>query len=104
MDKKALQGVKKEGPRRRLVGGGMDGPPIEFNMTKWPVGARGRNIGRVTSAIHSPRLKKNIGYAMIPIEFSDVGSEIEIVHPSGPRGATVFKKPFIAPGKALPQA
>ncbi|TLZ57103.1 MAG: glycine cleavage system protein T [Methanobacteriota archaeon] len=102
--KTALQRVKEEGPKRKLVGVEIDGPPIEFNMTKWPARARGRNVGRVTSAIHSPRLKKNIGYAMIPIEFSDIGSEIEIVHPSGPRGATVVKKPFIDPGKAIPKA
>src|SRR5437016_9673023 len=68
-------------------------------MTKWPVRARGKEIGRVTSAIHSPRLKKNIGYAMVPIAFSDLGTEVEVIHPSGTRKARVVKKPFIDPGR-----
>ena len=61
-------------------------------------------IGTVTSAIHSPRLKKNIGYAMVPIAFSDLGTEVEIIDPSGTRKARVVKKPFIDPGKAIPKA
>ncbi len=73
-------------------------------MTKWPVRARGKAVGRVTSAIHSPRLKKNIGYAIVPIEDADVGIELEIAHPDGRRTATVVKKPFIDPAKAIPKS
>ena len=102
--KAALQKIKDAGPRRKLVGIEIDGPRIEFNMTKWPVRARGKEIGRVTSAIHSPRLKKNIGYAMVPIAFSDTGTEVEVIHPAGTRKARVVKKPFIDPGKAIPKA
>ena len=104
LGKAALQRIKQEGPKRKLVGVEIEGRPIEFNMTKWPVRARGKDVGRVTSAIHSPRLKKNIGYAMVPIAFSEVGTELEVLHPSGPRRATVVKKPFIDPGKAIPKA
>ena len=102
--KAALQRIKDVGPKRKLVGIVVDGPAIDFNMTKWPVRVRGRNIGYVTSAIHSPRLKKNVGYAMVPIEHAEIGSELEVLHPSGPRTATVVKKPFIDPGKAIPKA
>lgn len=102
--KAALQKIKDRGPRRKLVGIEIDGPPIEFNMTKWPVKAPGRDIGRVTSAIHSPRLKTNIGYAMVPIEYSDIGTELRVEHPAGPRNATVVEKPFIDPQKAIPKA
>jgi aminomethyltransferase len=102
--KAALQQIKDRGPRRKLVGIEVDGAPIEFNMTKWPVQARGRAIGRVTSAIHSPRLKKNIGYAMVPIEYSDMGTELRVEHPDGPRTATVVRKPFIDPEKEIPKA
>ena len=102
--KAALQKIKDAGPRRKLVGIEIDGPRIEFNMTKWPVRARSKEIGLVTSAIHSPRLKKNIGYAMVPIAFSDTGTEVEVIHPAGTRKARVVKKPFIDPGKAIPKA
>src|SRR5437763_816943 len=102
--KAALQKIKDAGPRRKLVGIEIEGPRIDFNMTKWPVRVRGKEIGTVTSAIHSPRLKKNIGYAMVPIAFSDLGTEVEIIHPSGTRKARVVKKPFIDPGKAIPKA
>src|SRR6266568_1266031 len=102
--KAALQRIKEAGPTRKLVGIEIHGKPIEFNMTKWPVRARGKAVGRVTSAIHSPRLKKNIGYAMVPIEDADVGIELEIAHPDGRRTATVVKKPFIDPAKAIPKS
>ena len=102
--KAALQKIKDAGPRRKLVGIEIEGPRIDFNMTKWPVRVRGKEIGTVTSAIHSPRLKKNIGYAMVPIAFSDLGTEVEIIDPSGTRKARVVKKPFIDPGKAIPKA
>src|SRR5207237_2122167 len=96
--------MRPAGRRPKLGGIEMNAPRIEFNMTKWPVRARGKEIGRVTSAIHSPRLKKNIGYAMVPIAFSDTGTEVEVIHLSGTRKARVVKKPFIDPGKAIPKA
>ncbi len=102
--KTALRRIKEEGPQRKLVGIEIDGKPIEFNLTKWPVAMRGKMIGRVTSAIYSPRLKKNIGYAMVPIEVSDLGTELEVAHPSGERTATVVRKPFIDPGKEIPKS
>jgi len=63
-----------------------------------------RTIGRVTSAIHSPRLKANIGYAMVPTEHSDLGTELRVEHPEGPRTASVVKKPFLDPEKEIPKA
>src|SRR5207249_6982652 len=91
--KAALQKIKDAGPRRKLVGIEIDGPRIEFNMTKWPVRARGKEIRRATSAIHSPRLKKNIGYATVPIACSDTGTADEAIHPAGTRKARVVKEP-----------
>jgi len=104
MGKTALRRAKDEGPKRSLVGIEIEGEPIEFNMTKWPVAARGKPIGRVTSAIHSPRLKANIGYAMVPTQHSDLGTRLTVQHPNGPRTATVVKKPFIDPGKEIPKS
>ncbi len=102
--KAALQRIKDEGPKWKLVGVEIDGKPIEFNMTKWTVSAGGRPVGRVTSAIHSPRLKANIGYAMLPIVHAELGTELTVDHPDGRRNATVVKKPFLDPGKEIPKA
>jgi len=102
--KAALQQIKDRGPSRKLVGIQIAGKPIEFNMTKWPVEDGGRAIGHVTSAIYSPRLKANIGYAMVPTEHSDLGTELTIKDEGGSRSATVVKKPFIDPGKEIPKS
>src|SRR5216117_1374 len=102
--KAALARIKDEGPKWKLVGIEIDGKPIEFNMTKWTMIARGRPVGRVTSAIHSPRLKSNIGYAMLPVVHADMGTELIVEHPDGPRTATIVKKPFLDPGKEIPKA
>ena len=104
LGKKALQKIKKEGVRRKLVGIEIDGAPIEFNMTKWPVQADGKAVGKVTSAIYSPRLKKNIGYANVPVKHAKLGTTLIVQHPSGPRRATVVKKPFVDPKKDIPKS
>src|ERR1043166_6541108 len=53
----APQGIGASGVTRKLVGVEIAGEPVGFNTDKWPVPAGGRTIGRVTSAIWSPRLK-----------------------------------------------
>ena len=50
--------------RRRAAGSYNDGAMVDF----FPVDTDGERIGKVTSACFSPRLEKNIGYAMVPIE------------------------------------
>lgn len=104
LGKKALRRIKKEGVKRKLVGIEIDGTPIEFNMTKWPVEADGKVVGKVTSAIYSPRLKKNIGYANVPVKHAKLGMPLSVKHPSGSRKATVVKKPFVDPKKDIPKS
>ena len=59
--KEALRKIKEEGVKKKLVGVEIEGDRIEFNKEKWQVAHDGEQIGLVTSAIYSPRLKKNIG-------------------------------------------
>jgi glycine cleavage system aminomethyltransferase T len=63
----------------------------------------GGRIGEVTSACFSPRLEKNIGYAMVPIEESELGTEFEVKRPEGTTSAIVVEKPFIDPKKETPK-
>ncbi len=102
--KAALQRVKSAGVARKLVGVEIAGDRIEFNTTRWPVLSGGRPVGHITSAIHSPRLKKNIGYALVPIAHSTVGTRLGVAIPGADeRSATVVPKPFVDPDKAIPK-
>lgn len=102
--REALRRIKKEGVKRRLVGLEIDGAAIEFNQTKWEVHADGKTVGNITSAIHSPRLKRNIGYAMVPTDLSKLGTGLTVVTPWGERDAVVVLKPFIDPKKEIPKS
>jgi len=105
MGKEALARVREKGVDRKLVGVEIAGPPIAFNATKWPVSAGGKRVGRITSAIYSPRLKKSIGYAMVPIQHAELGSKLVVAIPEvGDREATVVPKPFVDPEKAIPKS
>ena len=73
------------------------GTPMEMNMTRYPV----TSGGFVTSCVHSPRLAKNIGYAMVPVEYSAAGTRLEVQAPDGERSAVVMPMPFIDPKKAI---
>jgi glycine cleavage system aminomethyltransferase T len=102
--KDALRAIRAGGVKRKLVGVEIDGDPVEFNATKWPVRVGGELIGRVTSAIWSPRLKKNIGYAMVGAAHLANGTVLSVEVPgSGARRATVVPKPFIDPKKEIPK-
>ena len=103
--KQALKHIKAKGVKRKLVGVEIDGNPVEFNMTRWKVGRKGRPLGNVTSAIFSPRLKKNIGYAMLPLDHTDLDTELTVeVSGSGDRAAKVVRKPFVDPKKEIPKS
>jgi glycine cleavage system aminomethyltransferase T len=101
----ALARIRREGVRRKLAGIEIAGDRIEFNAAKWPVSAGGKVVGRVTSAIWSPRLKKNIGYAMVPVAQAAPGTALTVYVPgAGERAATVVTMPFIDPAKAIPKS
>jgi glycine cleavage system aminomethyltransferase T len=106
--KEALKRIKAEGITRKLVGveiGGqklgsyIDGTMIDF----FPVHKNGDRVGDVTSACYSPRLDKNIGYAMVPIELAELGTELEVETPGERTSAVVVQRPFIDPKKEIPK-
>jgi glycine cleavage system aminomethyltransferase T len=69
----------------------------------FPVHKEGARVGEVTSACFSPRLEKNIGFAMVPIELAELGTELEVERPDGMSSAKVVEKPFIDPKKTTPK-
>lgn len=101
--KEALRRIKGAGVNRKLVGVEIHGDPIAPNEHPWPVSSDGKRIGQVTSSVHSPRLKKNIAYAMLPSEHADLGTALEVETVAGERGAEVIKKPFVDAKKEKPK-
>jgi glycine cleavage system aminomethyltransferase T len=104
MGKESLRRIKAEGVSRRIVGVDISGGRLEMNATKWPVESGGKEVGKVTSAVYSPRLEKNIGYAWVPIELSTLGTELTVETPEGSRAASVASMPFVDPGKQIPKS
>jgi glycine cleavage system aminomethyltransferase T len=106
--KAALRRIKEEGVTQKLSGVEIDGPSLgSYNdgamIDFFPVFAGGREVGRVTSACFSPRLERNIGFAMIPVEFAELGTELEVETPHGRSSAVVVEKPFVDPKKETPK-
>lgn len=102
--KAALERIREQGVSRILSGIEIDATPLPGpNSTFWPVYHNGVQIGRVTSAVYSPRLKRNIALAMLNIEFAAVGSKAEVDTPAGRMPAQVVNKPFYDPKKKLAQ-
>jgi len=99
----ALRRIEAAGVSRRIVGVELDGAPLPaLNNTKWPVFADGREVGRVTSAIHSPRLGRNIGYCWVPTALAGEGTRLTVKSEWGDRAATVVPMPFVDPDKRIP--
>lgn len=100
--KEALQRIKDTGVSRKQVGLVIDGAALTGpNTTFWAITKDGAAIGKVTSAIHSPRLKQNIALAMLAVDHTAMGTRVEVVTGQGTRSATVVERPFYDPKKTL---
>ncbi len=103
--RKALEGIKAEGVRRKLVGVNIEGDPMmRWLQDFWPVRKDGRPVGRLTSGTWSPGLDKNIGYAWVPIGLAERGTTLEIESPDGILSAQVASLPFVDPKKRIPNS
>jgi len=109
MGKDALRKIKQEGVKQKLVGVDIEGDALGTYIDNemidfFPAYTGGRQVGRVTSACYSPRLEKNIGFAMVPIEFAELGTELQVDTPkSGRVSATVVTMPHFDPTKEIPK-
>jgi len=100
--KAALRRIRDQGVSRIQVGVIIDGAPMKGpNTTFWAITRDGTEIGKVTSAVYSPRLERNIALAMVAVAHAPVGTEVDIMTPSGPARATVVERPFYDPKKKL---
>jgi len=100
--KEALKKIKQDGIKRKQVGLIIDCNPLSGpNTTFWPIEKDGKIIGKVTSAVYSPRLKKNIALAMIEINYSELGNQLDVQTHEGKYSATIVEKPFYDPKKKI---
>ena len=98
----ALQQIRDNGVTRKQVGLEISGDALKGpNTTFWPISSNTQSVGKVTSAIYSPRLKSNIALAMVATEYSELGTQLDVQLPAGSVTATVVKKPFFDPNKKI---
>ena len=100
--KEALKKIKYEGIKRKQIGIEINCEPLKGpNTTFWSLKKNNENIGKVTSAVYSPRLKKNIGLAMVSIEQSKLGNKFLVSTNEGEFDCVVVEKPFYDPKKKI---
>jgi aminomethyltransferase len=100
--KDALNKINNNGIKRKQVGVILDSEPLKGpNTTFWEITKDRKIVGKITSAVYSPRLKKNIALAMVSIEQSKIGSKLDVTIDNHLIKATVVEKPFYDPKKKL---
>ena len=103
--KAALRKIKQEGAMRKQVGLILDCAPLTGpNTTFWSIQQDGATIGKVTSAVYSPRLKQNIALAMVATDAAILGAEVEVSTKAGAVKATMVERPFYDPQKQIAAA
>jgi len=90
--REALMQQKESGITRRLVGFEMTDRGIARD--EQDVLVNGAVVGKVTSGSPAPFLKKNLGFAYLPVEFADEGQEISIDVRGRAVAAKIVKTPF----------
>ena len=91
----ALERITADGVRRVIRGVLFDGDPCPTCATPWPVMAEGQQIGQLTSAIWSPRLKRNVGLSLIDRAFWNAGQQVTVLSADGQsRSGEVSALPF----------
>ena len=100
--KEALRKIKEVGVKRKQVGLELDCKPLNGpNTTFWSIHKDGKKIGKVTSAVYSPRLKKNIALTMLEINQSEIGNKLKVNISDGEISCVVVEKPFYDPKKKI---
>ena len=102
--KAALQVIQERGTSQIMKGVFMDGEAFQKNNEhRWKAYDGHRQVGEITSAVHSPRLERNIGMILVEREFAELGTTLEVDTPEGRRSLEITTMPFIDPDKKLPR-
>ena len=100
--KDALKKIKQDGVKRKQVGLELDCESLKGpNTTFWSIYKNGKNVGKITSAVYSPRLKKNIALAMIEVNHSEIGNTLKVLINDAEISCIIVEKPFYDPKKKI---
>ena len=103
--KAALLRIQEDGVTRKQVGLIIEGVPLKGpNTTFWTIQKGGVKVGKVTSAVYSPRLEQNIALAMVSVEHADIGTSVDVLASSGLIRASIVGRPFYDPKKEIAAA
>ena len=100
--KDALIKIKEKGVTRKQVGIIIDCDPLKCpNTIFWPIIKNDKKIGKVTSAVFSPRLNKNIALAIVTTDNSQIDNSFDVKIVDEFFRAQVVEKPFYDPKKQI---
>ena len=103
--KRALTEIYKNGVKRQQIGMEIEGDSFKGpNTVFWQVFCDNKIVGKVTSAVFSPRLNRNIALAMVDKNFSKLGLNLLVKINGQMRKAKIVEKPFFDPKKSLPSS
>ncbi len=103
--KKALIEIQNKGIKRQQIGLEIEGDSLVGpNTIFWEIFCDDKIIGKVTSAVFSPRLEKNIALAMVDKNFTKIGLKLSVKINGVLRDSIIVEKPFFDPKKALPSS
>lgn len=91
--KEALVQQKQAGLTRKLVGFEMVDRGIP--RSHYDIQVNGVKVGFVTTGSFAPTVKKNLGLAIVDLQYAQVDTEIDIIIRNKPVKAKVIKKPFL---------
>lgn len=91
----ALRRIKAEGVQRHQLGLLLEGEtPAPMGFRREDITMDGKHIGMMTNCVWSPRMKANIGYALIDA-FVPVGEVVQVLRDNGPVAARLVELPFL---------
>ena len=101
----ALIDMSKTESARIMCGAFLDGPALSKNNEhRWKVMADDQKVGDMTSAVHSPRLERNIGFVILDRRYATSEAALTVETAEGLRGLELAPMPFIDPEKKIPRA
>jgi glycine cleavage system aminomethyltransferase T len=91
----ALRRIKAEGVKRHQLGLVLEGAaPAPLGFKREDIHQGGKRVGMMTNCVWSPRMKCNIGYALIDASVP-AGEMVEVMRGQGPVAARLVELPFL---------